>query len=175
MYEGELRKIDKLTGELDIYGDRTGDKIIGYFAYIELLNGFKKALYWTASAVEKHAIRYNPECKKEGKLTGVWKEHFDSRAMATVLKHLIMKYGVMSVEMADIFTKDDDSDYESRIQGEIEANANQKVIDLKPMPKVMEEGDVVDAEFTPEMTEAEKQQAIEEEQQRMSDPDAWDA
>ena len=99
VYEGEYRGKDKLTGEVDINGQATSDNVVGYFAYIELLSGFKKASYWSKEEVQKHAIRYNPECKKAGALTGNWKEHFDSRAKSTVLKHLITKYGIMSVEM----------------------------------------------------------------------------
>ena len=47
VYEGELVKIDKLTGEVDLSGEAVSDKIVGYFAYMETVNGFKKAFYWT--------------------------------------------------------------------------------------------------------------------------------
>ena len=42
VYEGELKSYDKLTGHMDLNGERKGDKVVGYFAYLELLNGFSK-------------------------------------------------------------------------------------------------------------------------------------
>lgn len=130
--EGELRKADKLTGEIDIYGEKTSDKIVGYFAYIELISGFKKASFWPKDQVEAHAIKYNPECKKAKKLAGNWLENFDSRAKSTVLKHLISKYGIMTVEMADAMARDED--YEGSVQHEINVNANQDIIDITAEP-----------------------------------------
>lgn len=133
VYEGELRKADKLTGEIDIYGDKTSDVIVGYFAYIELISGFKKASYWTREQIEAHAIKYNPECKKAKKLVSNWLDNFDSRAKSTVLKHLISKYGIMSVEMAEVIAKEnEDLDYEGAVRREIESNANSSIIDLQP-------------------------------------------
>ena len=45
VYEGELRKVDKLKGEVAFDGEKKSDKIVGYFCYFELLNGFSKTLY----------------------------------------------------------------------------------------------------------------------------------
>lgn len=109
VYEGELKKIDKLSGTVDISGEATSDVEVGYFAHFELVNGFKKTLYWTRDKAEKHALKYNPECKKAGKLTGNWNEHFSSRAASTVLKHLIKNFGIMSVEMEQAFKRDEDT------------------------------------------------------------------
>lgn len=50
VYEGELRKVNKLTGEIAFDGDKTSDKVVGYFCYFELLNGFSKTLYMTVRA-----------------------------------------------------------------------------------------------------------------------------
>lgn len=126
LYEGELKSINKLTGEIDISGEPISDKIVGYFAYIELLNGFKKAFYWSAEKTKAHAIRYNQECKKAGKLVGNWRDYFDERSMTTVLKHLISKYGVMSVEMVSAFTADtaDERTPEARLEDDVNENAN---------------------------------------------------
>lgn len=154
IYEGETVAIDRISGDATITGQKTGDKAIGYFAYIELLNGFRKISFWTRDHVEAHAIKYNQECKKVGKLVGNWLEHFDSRAKSTVLKNLISKYGIMSVEMANVINNDEDHDYEGAIQREIEQNANTGApIDIKPETTAGTDG----------MTEEEKQQAIERE------------
>ena len=47
VYEGELRKANKLTGEIAFDGEKKSDKVVGYFCYFELLNGFSKTLYMT--------------------------------------------------------------------------------------------------------------------------------
>ena len=48
VYEGETAKFNRVTGELEITGEAKSDKAIGYFAYFQRLNGFYKAIYWTA-------------------------------------------------------------------------------------------------------------------------------
>lgn len=106
--EGEFRKIDKLSGALDLSGVATSDKEIGYFAFFELVNGYTKTAFWTKEQAEQHAIKYNPECKKAGKLTGNWLEHFSKRAESTVLKHLLKNYGIMSVEMEQAISRDEE-------------------------------------------------------------------
>jgi recombination protein RecT len=151
VYEGELKKTDKLTGELDISGEATSEKTIGFFAYIELMTGFRKASYWTKEKVTAHAIRYNPECKKEGKLVGNWLDQFESRAMSTVLKLLISKYGIMSVEIASILAADPDEEVspEDTVRREIEGAANQDFIDIQPeqtLPEAINTAVMSDAE-----------------------------
>jgi recombination protein RecT len=61
VYEGELRSRNKLTGEFDLRGEKKSDNIIGYFAYIELLNGFSKTLYMSKEKVTQHAQKYSKE------------------------------------------------------------------------------------------------------------------
>ena len=55
VYEGELISVDKLSGSVDLGGDAESDTVIGYFAYMETLNGFQKCLYWSK---EKTVLRY---------------------------------------------------------------------------------------------------------------------
>ncbi|MHB9144675.1 MAG: recombinase RecT [Symbiobacteriia bacterium] len=96
VYEGELVRFDKLTGEPDLAGERKSDKVIGYFAYIETLNGFKKTLYMTADEVTKHAQKYS---KSYGNRNSAWATDFGSMAKKTCMRLLLSKFGVMSVEM----------------------------------------------------------------------------
>lgn len=98
VYEGEYQGGDKLTGHVDLNGARTSDKVIGYFAYIETLNGFKKAIYWSKEKVTEHAKKFS---KSFNLSNSVWKSSFDAMAIKTVLRNLLSKYGVMSVEMAN--------------------------------------------------------------------------
>ena len=60
VYEGELRQTDKLTGAIDLNGEKTSEKVIGYFAHFELINGFAKTLYMTVEEMANYAIKYAP-------------------------------------------------------------------------------------------------------------------
>jgi len=104
VYEGELVKHDKLTGEIEIDPEkRTGDKKVGYFAFIETLNGFRKTLYMSVDEVTKHAQQYS---KSYGSKNSVWATDFDAMALKTCLRLLLSKYGVMSVEMQRAYIED---------------------------------------------------------------------
>lgn len=97
VYEGELISINKLTGAVVIDETcRTGNKIIGYVAYFCLVNGFEKYLYWSVEKVDAHAQKYS---KSYNNQYGRWKLDFDVMALKTVLKMLLSKYGIMSVDM----------------------------------------------------------------------------
>ncbi len=103
VYEGELVKRDKLTGEIEIDPTkRTSDQKVGYFAFIETLNGFRKTLYMTVEEVTKHAQQYS---KSFGSKNSVWAD-FDSMALKTCLRLLLSKYGIMSVEMQKAYIED---------------------------------------------------------------------
>lgn len=104
VYEGELVKHDKLTGEIEIDPEkRTGDKKTGYFAFIETLNGFRKTLYMTVEEVTKHAQQYS---KSYSSKNSVWATDFDAMALKTCLRLLLSKYGIMSVEMQRAYVVD---------------------------------------------------------------------
>lgn len=97
VYEGELISENKFTGEFVFdSAQRKSDKVIGYAAYFKLLNGFEKTLYMPVDNMEKHAKRYS-QMYKSGK--GKWKEDFDAMAKKTVIKLLLSKYGIMTVDM----------------------------------------------------------------------------
>lgn len=95
VYEGQVEDIDFITGEL-VKGKRTGDTVVGYVAYIEMLNGFSKTFYMTKDEVTAHAKKYSQSFQKG---YGPWKDNFDAMALKTVLKLLISKYGIMSIDM----------------------------------------------------------------------------
>lgn len=104
VHEGELVRHDKLTGEVEIdTTQRTGDKKIGYFAFLETLNGFRKTLYMTTEEVTAHARRFS---KSFSSKSSPWTTDFDAMAIKTCFRLLISKYGIMSVEMMDAYTKD---------------------------------------------------------------------
>ena len=104
VYEGELVKHDKLTGEIEIDpSKRISDKKIGYFAFIETLNGFRKTLYMSVDEVTKHAQQFS---KSFNSKNSVWASDFDAMALKTCLRLLLSKYGVMSVEMQRAYIED---------------------------------------------------------------------
>ena len=97
VHEGELVKKNKFTGEYIFDEDaKTSDKVIGYMAYIKLVNGFEKTVYWTVEECKAHAIRYSQTYKRGG---GIWKDNFDAMALKTVLKNLIVKFCPKSAEL----------------------------------------------------------------------------
>ncbi len=113
VYEGELRTVNRLTGEVALDGERKSDKIVGYFGYIELLNGFSKTLYMSVEDMAKYAKRYAPSLGKgttvealiklanteqSSKQVG-WLGNFSDMALKTVIRRLLSKYGYLSVEM----------------------------------------------------------------------------
>jgi len=127
VYEGEIKTVNKLTGEFDLTGTRTSDKVIGYFAYIEMLNGFSKTLYMTKDAVEAHGKRYSASF---GFNNSPWKKEFDGMALKTVLKNLLGHYGFLSVEMMGAFDNDEDKDVADTVKDEIDLKANTKSMNM---------------------------------------------
>lgn len=95
VHEGEVTGTDFLTGEI-IRGQRTGDNVVGYVGHIELINGFSKTLYMSREEMEDHALLYSQTYKKG---YGVWKDMFDKMALKTMLRLIISKYGIMSIDM----------------------------------------------------------------------------
>lgn len=124
--EGEFKGRDKQTGKLkfEFVEDevlRLTKPTIGYLAYFELLNGFYKQLYMSKEEMEIHADKYSkafnladykklqagqiPE-KDMWKYSSFWYKDFNTMAFKTVLRRLISKYGIMSIEMQDAYAKD---------------------------------------------------------------------
>lgn len=82
---------------------RKSDKIIGYMAKFELLNGFTKVAYWDVDRVKAHATKFS-QAYRSG-YTSPWKSDFDAMAQKTVLKS-ILKYAPKSIEMQNAVTFD---------------------------------------------------------------------
>lgn len=112
VYEGEVKSQNRFTGDIVFDPDgRKSDKVVGYVAYMSLLNGFEKYFYMSRDECEKHAKRYSKTYQKG---YGKWKDDFDAMAKKTVLKLLISKYGIMSVDMQKAVEFD-----QSTVQGDI--------------------------------------------------------
>lgn len=106
--EGEIRGVDCITGEL-IRGEKISDTVVGYVAYMELLNGFRKTLYMTLEEIQAHAEKYSQSYAydlRSGKKSSVWSTNFDAMAKKTVLKLLLNRWGIMSSNLSEAIQAD---------------------------------------------------------------------
>jgi recombination protein RecT len=134
------------------YDDKS--KPVGYYARFELLSGYIGELYMPIKAVEAHAKRFS---KAYNKSDSPWKSDFDAMAEKTVLKKLIGRYGILSVELRQAL-KDDDIDYaENNIHDSEpenkEAPTKEKIVDAefeeKPAESTEEAEETGNEEETP--------------------------
>lgn len=108
VYDGELKGFNPLNGE-PIAGEKISDEVVGYVAYMRLINGFEKTLYMTVGELEEHALKYSQSYaydKRSGKKSSPWSTHFDAMARKTVLKRLLTQWGVLSTELAEVIQAD---------------------------------------------------------------------
>lgn len=110
--KGELKKWDPLTEEIEVEliedeDAREQTETIGYYAAFEYLNGFRKAMYWSRSKMERHALRYSKGYAAKKGYT-FWEKDFDAMAYKTMLRQLISKWGIMTVDMQTAFEQDVD-------------------------------------------------------------------
>lgn len=97
IYEGELSNQNRVTGEYEFdFTAKKSDKIIGYAGYFKLVNGFEKTEYWPIETIDKHGKRFSQTYRKG---YGLWKDDFNSMARKTVVKNMLSKWGILSVEM----------------------------------------------------------------------------
>lgn len=100
--EGELKSYNPLTEELDIdfikdEKERLATPVIGYAGHFSLLNGFEKNVFWSLDQLLAHGMKYSQEFKKFKK--GMWVDQQDDMCRKTVIKDMIKKWGILSVEM----------------------------------------------------------------------------
>ena len=168
VFEGELKGKDKLSGAIDLSGEKTSDKVVGYFAHFELLNGFAKTWYMSIEQMATFALTYAPVFKgmkekptidnlidlaneqiKNGPVQGQtgWKANFNAMAQKTVLRNLLSKYGFLSIEMMNAISMDEKQDYDSAEEIRDTENAEQhQVVDVN---KVIEDAEEVTEEQSP--------------------------
>ena len=117
--EGELVSFDPMTEEIEvnlIEDDELREKTptAGYYAMFEYVNGFRKAIYWSYKKMLNHADQYSKAFSKKAyqdlkdnkipqsdlwKYSSFWYKNFDDMACKTMLRQLISKWGIMSIEM----------------------------------------------------------------------------
>lgn len=136
--QGELIKFDRIHGEVvfnpiadDLVWEQT--PTVGYYAYFELLNGYKKELYWSKEKMQLHADKYSKAYSRDAhalllagkipasemwKYSSYWYSDFDGMAYKTMIRQLISKHGVMSIDMQKAFEADDDYKKEEMFVGD---------------------------------------------------------
>lgn len=112
--EGELIKFNPLTEEIDVRliedeDIRENTPTIGYYAMFEYTNGFRKAIYWSKARMENHAKKYSAGYSRDlqrGTQYTFWSKDFDAMAYKTMLRQLISKWGIMSIDMQSAIESD---------------------------------------------------------------------
>ena len=160
VYEGELVSNDKLSGAIDLSGEKTTEKITGYFAYIKTLNGFEKTVYMTADNAAAHGEAFS---KSYSYATSPWKTDFDAMATKTCIRALLSKYGIMSVEMAGPMSRAFELDNvtpEAQLRDDIDSTTEQ-IIDIKAEEVVGPEKTAEDEEIPADTASKKEDDGIE--------------
>ena len=156
--EGEI-EYNPITEEITLHpimnpAEREKSKTIGYYAAFELMSGFKKQMFAPIEKIQAHAKQYSKSYRYDlnnGKKSSVWSTNFDAMAKKTMIRMLLSKWGIMSVEMQQAYINDmgvidDDGtvryvdnqqSIEEQVHEDIAANANSQAF---------EEAEVIDAE-----------------------------
>lgn len=141
IYDGQLIDWNPLTEEFTFdYKARISDEVIGYVGFFELLNGFKKTVYWTKQEIESHRIK-NSKSKDKEKLSGAWVDNYDSMAIKTVLRNLLSKWGLLSVEMQTAITSDEKV---FRVDEKSDLIEETDLSDMEPLQQDRKEAERVD-------------------------------
>lgn len=102
VYRDEIASWNPLTGVFEATPAeqwimrRKGDfrDVVGYMAFFRLLNGFEKTLYMTDAELVAHGKKYSKSYDK-----GMWTLNPHVMKIKTVIKLLLSKYGLLSVQM----------------------------------------------------------------------------
>lgn len=131
--QGELVRYNPLDEEIevnliedDILREETPTE--GYYAMFEYENGFRKAIYWSKKQMENHAMKYSQGYRAKKGYT-FWEKNFDGMAYKTMLRQLISKWGIMSIELQSALENDMTFTDESGSVNYVEADS--EVIDYE--------------------------------------------
>lgn len=165
VYEGEMVGRDKLSGAIDLSGEKTSEKVIGYFAHFETVNGFSKVLFMSLGEMAGYALKFSPSFKRNAEKNPLpsvdalcdmandqavngpqqgkvgWEGDFNSMAIKTVLRRLLSKYGHLSIEMMSALAEDESSAVEQRNE---ENNETKPVFDAQAVEIKEEESKPVE-------------------------------
>lgn len=149
--EGELIYYNPIDEELEVKliadeDEREAAPTIGYYAMFEHINGFRKALYWSKVKMEIHALKYSKGYmadKKNGTAYTFWAKDFDAMAYKTMIRQLISKWGIMSIDMQKAY--ESENDYSDDVKTEI-VSESQKTIIEEQLDEIENNSKVIDME-----------------------------
>ena len=158
--KGELIRYDPLFEEIEVSliedeNKREQTETIGYYAMFELVNGFRKTMYWSREKMIAHADRYSMAFSAsayqkilDGKIpqndmwkySSFWYKDFDGMAYKTMLRQLISKWGVMSIDLQAALDKDTAVTYGDGSVEYVDNSADfvQGVVDVTPSEEPLE-------------------------------------
>lgn len=152
--EGELMCFDPLSEDLELNlieddSERESRQTIGYAAMFEYLNGFRKTIYWSRAKMESHALKYSKGYAAKKGYT-FWEKDFDSMAFKTMLRQLISKWGIMSIELQTAIENDlhevneDEPEIVQAVTEPQSETTNKQLAELQPQqqPEEMEQVDL---------------------------------
>lgn len=167
--EGEYKGRDKYTGKqkfefIEDDDERESLPVIGYLAYLETKDGFKKQLYWSKSKMEKHADKYSQafslkaaKLLEEGKIpqnelwkySSYWYTSFDEMAEKTMIKQLLSKWAMLTPDITDALESDNTTVSEDGNRNYIEMespalNAEMPTVDTTATEEPVQEQPVPD-------------------------------
>lgn len=153
VYEGELEYENRLLDKFK-FGERTGDKVIGYLAYFRLTNGFEKMLFMELDEMIAHAKKYSKNYKGGTDKWGL--TDFNTMAEKTVLKRLLSKYGPLSIESIQmsqalandggVISMNKDGEFDADFSGEtIDAEYEEPAADEPSGDTYNVAGEIIDA------------------------------
>ena len=154
--QGEYQGKDPETGKarfkfIEDDDERDALPTVGYMAYFEYMNGFRKVLYWSKEKMMNHADTYSPAFSRKGyenllagnvqqsemwKYSSFWYKNFDDMAKKTMLRQLISRWGVMSIDMQTALEHDDTitHDNDGQLIAERVASAKDVRLDAAAQP-----------------------------------------
>ena len=156
VYEDELESYNPITGECRFVTDFSkctqrskGEvaRVAGYYAWFRLLHGYTAELYMSKAEVENHARKYSQSYRydvREGKKSSIWSTNFDAMAKKTVLKQLLSKWGILSIDVQKAI-QDDQKVYEASGEGTYADNQEEFIAAQDPF--AAESAEVMDVEF----------------------------
>lgn len=129
LYEGQAIDSNQMTGAAQISGEKASDKIIGYFGYLLLVDGYEGFVYWPMERILAHKQKYVQGADRAG---SAWKTSTESMYRKTVLTNLLREHGIFEFDMSEFGEMPSNGD----IQGD-------EVEDESPLT-----GEVIDGEFS---------------------------
>jgi len=99
LYEGQVKRRDRLRGLIEFEDDESKwnfETTVGYFAYFQTLNGMEKMVEMSVDSAKAHGKKYSKSFQKG---SGPWATDFDSMALKTVIRKLLSKWGILTIDM----------------------------------------------------------------------------